>query len=137
MEVFMKAKRNLIKKIPGAATVIRGSLALLVTACLGSDLIRESGYSSGVFEGVGRGSRGQIIVQVQTSPAGIEDIVIISHRETQYPGTAAMEELLDLVLETGSADLDVISGASYSSRGFLEAVESALTKAREYPVQTR
>jgi len=69
-------------------------------------------------------------VQVQTSPAGIEDIVIISHREAPYPGGAALEELLELVMETGSADVDAVSGASISSRGFLEAVENALAKAQ-------
>ena len=37
-----------------------------------------------------------------------------------------MEELLELVLETGSTDLDAVSGATFSSRGFLEAVDDAL-----------
>jgi uncharacterized protein with FMN-binding domain len=69
-------------------------------------------------------------VQVQVSPAGIEDIVITDHSDSSYPGAAAMEELLDLVLEYGSTDLDAVSGASFSSRGFLEAVDDALRQAR-------
>ena len=40
-----------------------------------------------------------------------------------------MEELLEAVLETGSTDLDAVSGATFSSAGFLEAVEDALGKA--------
>jgi uncharacterized protein with FMN-binding domain len=68
-------------------------------------------------------------VRLQISSAGIEDIVITSHRERAYPGTAAMEELLEEVLETGSTDLDAVSGATFSSMGFLEAVEDALRKA--------
>jgi uncharacterized protein with FMN-binding domain len=68
-------------------------------------------------------------VRLEISPSGIEDIVITSHNESAYPGLAAMEELLEAVLETGSTDLDAISGATFSSRGFLEAVEDALRKA--------
>ena len=106
------------------------SLPFLISACLaGAAFIREAGYTPGVYEGTGRGYRGPVHVQVQISPGGIEDIVIISHSDTVYPGAAAMEELLEAVLETGSTDLDAVSGATYSSRGFLEAVENALEKA--------
>ena len=101
-----------------------------MTGCLGSYLALKTGCTAGIYEGTGRGCRGPIVVQVLTSPAGIEDIAIISHREAPNPGVIAMEELLELVLEAGSTDLDVISGASLSSRGFLEAVENALAKAR-------
>jgi fumarate reductase flavoprotein subunit len=106
-----------------------GAAALLL-ACAGSALVREAGFVPGIYEGSGRGYRGPVRVQVELSPAGIEDIVITSHRDSAYPGAAAMEELLELVLEYGSTDLDAVSGASFSSRGFLEAVDDALQKAR-------
>ena len=98
----------------------------ILAGCLNSPAKPGSGYIPGVYEGSGRGFRGPIYVQVQVSAAGIEDITITGHEETLYPGLAAMEELLDCVLETGSTDVDAISGASFSSRGFLEAVEDAL-----------
>jgi len=101
----------------------------LVSACLSAGLTRETSYAMGSYEGQGRGYRGPVHVRVQISSAGIEDIVIIDHAEGNYPGGAAMEELLESVLETGSTDLDAVSGASFSSRGFLEAVEDALGKA--------
>ena len=101
----------------------------LLSGCLSSSYAGEAGFIAGVYEGTGRGYRGPVQVQILVSPAGIEDIVISSHRESAFPGAAAMEELLDLVLETGATDLDAVSGATYSSRGFLEAVEDALAKA--------
>ena len=101
----------------------------LASGCLSSTFTGEAGFIAGVYEGTGRGYRGPVQVRIQVSPAGIEDIVISSHQESMYPGAAAMEELLDMVLETGSTDLDAVSGATYSSRGFLEAVEDALAKA--------
>ena len=105
----------------------------LLLGCLGSGFIREAGYTPGIYEGTGQGYRGPIRVRLQISPAGIEDIVIISHKEGAYPGGAAMEELLEEVLETGSTDLDAVSGATFSSMGFLEAVEDALGQASASP----
>lgn len=128
----MKRKNRITKKPLCRAFLVSAGIAALSLAagCQGSASVLESGYKSGTFTGTGSGCRGPIVVQVQTSSAGIEDIAIISHRETPNPGLAAMEELLDLVLDTGSVDQDVISGASLSSRGFLEAVENALARAR-------
>ena len=102
---------------------------ILFAGCLGSGSVREAGYTPGIYEGSGRGYRGPIHVRLQVALAGIEDIVITGHRESAYPGAAAMEELLEAILEYGSTDLDAVSGATFSSRGFLEAVEDALRKA--------
>ena len=111
--------------------------AVLFAGCLSSGSVREPGYTlgykPGIYEGSGRGYRGPIHVRVQTAPFGIEDIVITSHRESAFPGLAAMEELLEKVLEYDSTDLDTVSGATFSSRGFLEAVDNALAKAHLRP----
>jgi len=104
-------------------------IAVLFVGCRGSGFIREAVYRPGIYEGYGEGFRGLIHVLVQVSAAGIDDIEILSHEESSYPGVAAMEELLEGILETGTTELDAISGASFSSRGFLDAVEDALRKA--------
>jgi uncharacterized protein with FMN-binding domain len=101
----------------------------LIPGCLGSGFVREAGYTPGTYEGTGSGYRGPIHVEIEVSHTGIEDITITDHSEAAYPGAAAMEELLELVLETGTTELDAVSGASFSSAGFLEAVEDALGKA--------
>ena len=126
----MKAKKLLGNILILALLLIGGMAAILLPAgCLGSAFFRETGFSPGSYEGSGRGYRGPITVRVQVSSAEIEDIAIISHTEAAFPGSAALEELLELVLETGSTDVDAVSGATFSSRGFLEAVEDALRKA--------
>ena len=102
----------------------------LVSGCLGLGSVLDAGFTPGTYEGSGRGYRGPVHVRLEISAAGIEDIVILSHRESAYPGVAAMEELLELILADGSTDLDLISGATMSSRGFLEAVEDAVGQAR-------
>jgi len=104
-------------------------LSVIILACMALPYVREAGYTPGTYEGTGSGYRGPIHVRVQTSTTGIEDIAIVSHQESNFPGLAAMEELLEQALETGETDIDAISGATYSSRGFLQAVEDALEKA--------
>ena len=134
----MEINHNQKPRLPGRSVkravqvfFAASAAAVLLAGCLGSLSFLESAYAPGIYQGKGRGYRGLIHVRVELSPAGIEDIVITDHREAAYPGAAAMEELLDLVLETGSTDLDAISGATYSSRGFLEAVDDALGQARK------
>jgi uncharacterized protein with FMN-binding domain len=118
-----------MKAIPLIPTGLFIMVCVIIAGCLGGGSVAGSGYTPGVYEGTGQGYRGPIHVQVQVSPAGIEDIIIISHGEGIYSGVPAMEELLDLVLMEGTTDLDAISGATYSSRGFLEAVEEAIARA--------
>ena len=103
---------------------------LLLPGCLVLPSVLETGYVSGIYEGTGQGYRGPVHVQVQVAQSGIEGIVITGHSDSTFPGAAAMEELLEQVLEYGSLDLDVIAGATYSSRGFLDAVENAVSQAR-------
>lgn len=100
----------------------------LLSACLGSGAVAKLSLRPGIYEGTGQGFRGPIHVQAEVSPAGIVDITITEHGEGTS-GAAAMEELLESVLEYGTTELDAVSGATFSSMGFLEAVDDALGKA--------
>ena len=112
-------------------SVFLGILAALslFPGCLGSGSVLSNSYIPGIYEVTGQGYRGPVHVQIQVAPAGIEDIIITGHADSIFPGAAAMEELLELVLEYGSLDLDAIAGATFSSMGFLEAVEDAVGQA--------
>ena len=131
MEVFMIAKKFRFTKILFFifCRILSTLFFFLIPGCLGSGFVREAGYTPGIYEGTGQGYRGSIHVEVEVSHAGIEDIRITGYSESAYPGAAAMEALLEAVLETGSTELDAVSGATFSSAGFLEAVEDALGKA--------
>jgi uncharacterized protein with FMN-binding domain len=108
--------------------------AALITAavlnCAGLAPGASPRYKSGVYEGRGQGFRGPVRVAVRLDREGITGIAILDHADDEIPGGAAMEELLELVLDAGSADVDVIAGATESAAGFLSAVEDALRRAR-------
>ena len=81
-----------------------------------------------LFKGSGQGYRGQITVQIQIAGNQIADIIVIDSDEDRFVGAAAIEELIDMVILYNTADLDAVSGATESSRGFLEAVRNAILK---------
>ncbi|MDR0731475.1 MAG: FMN-binding protein, partial [Treponema sp.] len=83
----------------------------------------SAAYRDGLWQGNGRGYRGEIQVQVRTGSGLIQEIVITAHNEDLLTGGEALEELLELVLDYQSTGLDAVSGATVSSAGFLAAVE--------------
>jgi len=65
---------------------------------------------------------------VRLNGGKIMEILVVDSSEDRFTGAAAIEELIDLVIENNSADVDAVSGATESSRGFLEAVQNAILK---------
>ena len=113
----------------------------LVSACAGFGLWKQAGQiepnpavssaelrQDGVYEGSGCGYRGTIRVQVRMEGGEFVEISIIESDEDSTVGGAAIEELLETALIYNTTDIDAISGATESSRGFLEALENALRK---------
>jgi len=104
-------------------------LAIIVSGCAISGAFRNTEqelHGDDVREGTGQGYRGLITVQVRLSRGSITEIVITESAEDRFVGGAAMEELIELMVEYDSIDVDVISGATASSKGFLEAVKNAI-----------
>jgi uncharacterized protein with FMN-binding domain len=79
-----------------------------------------------VYEGVAMGYRGMIHVQVGFEQGTITEIAVIESQEDRAIGGAAIEELTDLVLMYNTTELDAVSGATETSKGFLEAIENAI-----------
>jgi len=102
------------------------SFLVLLVIVSGCAILKSSLSDEGeIYTGTGQGYRGQITVQVWMNANQITDIVVDSV-EDRFVGAAAMEELAELVITYNSTDIDTISGATISSRGFLEAVENAI-----------
>jgi len=72
------------------------------------------------------GYRGMIRVRVGFEQGTITEITVVESREDQAIGGTAIEELTDLVLMYNTTELDAVSGATETSKGFLEAIENAI-----------
>ncbi|WP_313756167.1 flavocytochrome c [Tissierella sp.] len=82
----------------------------------------------GVYEGVGTGKGGEIKVEVTIADDRITVIKVLSHNET--PGfDTAMETLTESIISQNSLEVDGVSGCTFTSNGFLEAVNAALKAA--------
>jgi uncharacterized protein with FMN-binding domain len=111
-----------------------GLVCLFLTlSCAGGDYRTGSGARrDGLWEGTGQGYGGEIHLRLRIASGLIQDIEIGAHNEDPFIGGQAMTELLELVLDYQSADLDAVSGATVSSAGFLAAVEDALDRSAEH-----
>lgn len=83
-----------------------------------------SGISDGVYEGSYEVFPVKVVLEVTVSGHRITDIRIFEHR--QGKGKDA-ERLVPRIVDAQSIELDVIAGATYSSKVILKAVELALT----------
>lgn len=80
-------------------------------------------------EGTGVGMHGDVTVAVTFDNGKITDIKVVKQQENPVLSAKVFSELKDNVIATNSADLDVISGATFSSKGLLAAVQDAAKKA--------
>jgi len=101
---------------------IMTTLALLILTLLFAACSEDS------IEGKGRGFNGEITVEVIGTQKEIKDIVVISHRETDFIMDRAFPILRERIIEAQSPVVDSVSGASYTSLGIKRAVNDALKK---------
>ena len=89
----------------------------------------EGTYKDGTYEGEADGFGGPIQVKVTVENGEITDIEVVSaEKEDGAYLTMAMDVIPNLI-EAQSADVDTISGATFSSNGIINAVEAALEEA--------
>ena len=101
--------------------------ALLVLVIFVGCASKESAHESGaVYEGAAMGYRGIIRVCVGLESGNITDITVVESYEDGAVGMTAIEELTDLALMYNTTELDAVSGATETSRGFLAAIENAI-----------
>ena len=87
-----------------------------------------SAYKDGTYYGTGKGFAGTMKVKVEISGGKIVSISIVSTKDgDSYVKSAS--SLLDTIVEKQSTNVDTVSGATFSSRGIIAAVRSALSQA--------
>lgn len=88
-----------------------------------------SGYKDGTYEGTGIGFGGEITVSVTVADGRVTDITVLSAdgEDPAYYNQALA--VLDKIVSTQSAEVDTVSGATFSSTGLIDAAADALGKA--------
>lgn len=90
------------------------------------DTSETGNYVDGVYTGVGTGFRGDTQVQVTVEHGYITDITILSYEDDAEFFQEAQASILDQILSKQSVDVQVVSGATFSSNSIMQAVANAL-----------
>ncbi len=86
----------------------------------------------GVYEGSGSGWNPDVPILISVTVDGdgkVSDITVLSNQETPEIGEKALKELITNAKDNG--EIDTISKATETSKGFKEAMEDALRKAEK------
>lgn len=87
-------------------------------------------YNDGVYYGIGEGFNDDVKVAVEIKNKTIVSIQIVEHDDDAAFMSRA-EKILDKVVSGQTIEVDVVSGATYSSNGILDALKAALDEAEK------
>ena len=85
----------------------------------------------GIYQGLGVGFGGNMIIRTTVEDNKIRSIEITSHKETQGYYEEVFKTMTRAIIKTQNLNVDVISGATVTSRGFLGGVKSGVGMAME------
>ncbi len=95
----------------------------------------RSKYKPGVYQASAKGyyyDEKKIVLTVTINDQGeIADVKVLDHGETPETGGKALEELIKEVIDGKTKDVDMVSKATVTSKGFLQALDLALEKAKK------
>lgn len=120
-------------------------LSVLLTICMIFVLLTGYGLSEGtqskaapsggkeirdgMYEGTADGHNGGITVSVEFKDGIIHDVKVVRHAETTGVSENAIENTTAAIVRSNSPDVDVTSGATFTSRGIMRAVRNAIENA--------
>ena len=86
-------------------------------------------YTDGEWDGEAQGFGGSITVKVKVEKGRLTEIELLSAKKEDAAYLSMAKEIIPAMLQKQSADVDTITGATFSSAGIKNAVAQALEKA--------
>lgn len=86
-------------------------------------------FVDGSYEGTGIGFGGDIKVEVVVAEGKISEVTILEAKDEDTAYLEMARELTETIVKKQSTEVDTVSGATFSSRGILDAADAALDKA--------
>ncbi len=101
------------------------ALSLSLAACSSS----ASRYTAGTYSATEQGFGGDVTVTITVDSDQITDVSIQGDQETPAVGGAALDTLAQEILDSQSAEIDAVSGATITSTAVINAAQAALDQA--------
>ena len=89
----------------------------------------STNHKDGTYTGEADGFGGTIQVEVKIEKSKIAEINVISAEKEDGAYLSMAKDMIPKIIDAQSADIDTISGATFSSTGIKNASEQALEKA--------
>ncbi len=110
----------------GGASITSKAIIDAVNSALASNKTGGNAALTGTAQGFG----GEVSVAVTMDGDKIVNVEATGENETQGIGSNAIEQLPGKIVEANSTEVDVIGGASITSKAIIEAVNNALESAK-------
>lgn len=94
-----------------------------------SESTPASKWKDGVYQGIGTGFAGDILVEVTIQQGVIAKIEVLDSGKDDKAYVNMAVNVIEKMLQTQSPEVDVVSGATFSSNGIKAAVATALNEA--------
>lgn len=104
-------------------------LSVVLALCMLCSVVPALAYTAGEYTATGAGLNGPIEVTVTFDADKIVEIAIGAHAETPGISDPAFNTIPAAIIEKQSLAIDVVAGATFTSKGILEAVEAAVVMA--------
>lgn len=88
-------------------------------------------YPDGVYTGVGEGYGGDIAATMVLQDKTIKAILLTDHKNEDDRYFKQAKKVVDTIIDKQSLSVDTVSGATYSSKGIIEAVSNAMEAAKK------
>ncbi len=89
----------------------------------------KDAYRAGIYSATAEGNNGPITVDVRVSSSKIEDITVSDSSESDFTDDAVDSIIKKVIASNGTGDIDSISGATYTSKGLIAAIDAAIAQA--------
>ncbi|MBO4508120.1 MAG: FMN-binding protein [Spirochaetaceae bacterium] len=108
------------------------------TACentIGNQIVKAGNkierpqYFDGTFLGTARGRNNNISVKVNIAGGKLSSIVVAQQEETEEVASIAIEKIPIAIVNAQSTEVDVVSGATMTSKAIMQATTNALNSA--------
>lgn len=93
--------------------------------------VSQTTYIDGIYINQEYGYHSDIIVKVIIENQRIYSIEVLEHEEPEILANVVFSELPVKMIKYNTAQVDIVSGASYTSKSLINAVEKALEEAVE------
>lgn len=98
------------------------ALLLLLAGCSAT-----TGYKDGTFVTEAKGNNGTVEVETVVADGTITSVTVTKNSETKGVADGALTEVPAAIVENNGTDgVDTVSGATYTSKAIIEAVDTAL-----------